>query len=72
MASSIDNQQPSRKTGSLLPELFDTIEHIYPEGGTTIVKVYSFNGYIVGMIQETYADDTRCLIVKEERLPLGV
>ena len=69
--SAIDNQKPKRNNGSLLPELFDKVEYIYPEGGTTIQKIYTYNGYVVAIIKETYVDSTKCALLVEERLPLG-
>ena len=72
----IDNPREGRSPGSLLPELFDTIEYFYPDE-TTEVEVYSWNNsnesepYVVGVIQYEYVDRTKTKLKKVWRKPIA-
>jgi hypothetical protein len=77
MASNLDGKFAGRVPGSLLPQLFDTIEYTYPDD-VTVVEVYSYgstdgegDSYITGIIEKKYTDATKSRLERMRRIPCG-
>jgi hypothetical protein len=74
--STLDNAQAGRNAGSLIPELFDMIEYVYPDD-VTIVEIYSYQGeddqtrYVTGTVHRQYTDASMLRLNKVWRVNCG-